>query len=199
MRDWDQARREQAEQRHLRASQDHYVKPRSRRTVAGRASRQHANLHSWPSRLVRIEMTEDRSQGRLGAYVSTAIGKWLWRNCRDVGGRRGAWCPDRGFCDHDRRAILKLSPSWPLTWPAWPSSACPRRAGRCMCWPGLAPARQPAPGAVRCRGGCTAATSGGWPIPPAAARKCSSTCRSAGSSAAAPRAARRRSRSRCRA
>ncbi len=40
------------------------------------------------------------------------------------------------------------------------------------------------PGAAWCRGGCTAATSGSWPIPRAAARKCSLTCRSAGSSAA---------------
>ena len=54
------------------------------------------------------------------------------------------------------------------------------------------------PAAGRCRGGCTAATSGGWPIPRAAARKCSLTCRSAGSSAATAGAPRRRSRSRYR-
>ena len=57
-----------------------------------------------------------------------------------------------------------------------------------MCWPGPAPARRPARGAAWCRGGCTAATSGSWPIPRAAARKCSLTCRPAGSSAATPRA-----------
>jgi hypothetical protein len=113
--------------------------------------------------------------------VSTAKLRWLWRTCRDV---RSAWCPDRGICDYGGRATLRLLPSWSLTWPSWPSSACPRRAGRCICWPGPAPARQPAPGAAWCRGGCTAATSGALPTPPAAARKYSSTCRSAGSSAA---------------
>jgi hypothetical protein len=30
---------------------------------------------------------------------------WLWRTFRDAGGRRGMWCPDRGFCDHGRRAM----------------------------------------------------------------------------------------------
>jgi hypothetical protein len=43
--------------------------------------------------------------------LSTAKLRWLWRTFRDAGGRRGAWCPDRRFCDHDRRAILRLSPS----------------------------------------------------------------------------------------
>jgi hypothetical protein len=120
--------------------------------------------------------------------VSTAKLWWLWRNCRDAGDRRGAWCPDRGICDHRGRAILRLL----LTWPAWPSSGCPRRAGRCICWPGPAPVRRLARGAAWCRGGCTAATGGSWPTRPAAARKCSLTCRPAGSSArttAAPAAA----------
>src|SRR5690242_2981799 len=57
------------------------------------------------------------------------------------------------------------------------SVACPRRAGRCMCCPGPASVRSPAPGAGWCRGGCTAATGGSWLIPPAAARKCWLTCR----------------------
>ncbi len=117
----------------------------------------------------------------------------------DAGGRRGVWCPDRGICDHGGRAILRLSLFWFLTWPGWPSSACLRRAGRCICWPGPAPARRPARGAAWCPGGCTADISGSWPIPPAAARRCWLTCRAAGSSAATPGAPRRRSPSRCRA
>ena len=72
--------------------------------------------------------------------VSMARLRWLWRNCRDAGDPRGAWCPDRGICDHGGRAILRLLLSWFLTWPAWPSSACPQRADRCICWPGPAPA-----------------------------------------------------------
>jgi hypothetical protein len=36
-----------------------------------------------------------------------------------------------------------------------------------MCGPGPVPARRPARAPACCRGGCTAATSGGWPIPPA--------------------------------
>ena len=70
------------------------------------------------------------------------------RNCRDAGDRRSAWCPDRGVCDHGGRTILRLLLSWFLTWPAWPSSDCPRRPGRCICWPGPAPVRRPARGAV---------------------------------------------------
>ena len=46
---------------------------------------------------------------------------------RDAGGRCGVWCPDRGICDHDGRAISRLSLSWFLTWLGWPSSACPRQ------------------------------------------------------------------------
>jgi hypothetical protein len=61
----------------------------------------------------------------LAMTVSVAMRKWLWRNCRDAGDRRGGWCPDRGFCNHVGRAILRLLLFWFLTWAAWPLSACP--------------------------------------------------------------------------
>ena len=48
--------------------------------------------------------------------------------------------------------------------------------------PGPVPARLPALGCGTYRGGSTTDTSGGWPIPRAAARRCSSTYGPAGSS-----------------
>jgi hypothetical protein len=74
-------------------------------------------------------------------------------------------------CDRSRRwlatpLLASFSPTLRVT-----ARCTPLRAGRCVCWPGPVPARQPARAAAWCRGGCTAATSASWPIPRAAARK----------------------------
>src|SRR5208282_849168 len=69
-------------------------------------------IWSWPqTRASRQEilarlLAAPFALGNALSQLSVAVRKWLWRTFRDVGGRRGAWCPDRGFCDHDGRAIL---------------------------------------------------------------------------------------------